>query len=250
MKNLKIPGLSLIICLHAYSALAQLNISGTISNWSSGEAIIATSDMMSGAMEIWGKVTTAGEVSIDLEYDFLTTLKEKAAEAQKNAPEGWTLNFKTVETSFGCQTNMEKSAPFEYSGGDAIISGLPELLLANSTEGDPFGLLYFANNTTIANWLHSYGQEKASTGYYLRWMFVEKPAAVNGRCVVPTMTMSGQEYSDVTETDLQLEEGWNMVKYEVTEVFTASDDMVYPSKTMISRVAFIPEDMQWIVLDY
>ncbi len=233
------------------NSYAQLNISGDIQNWSNGEAIVVSSDMISGDMEIWGKVSAAGEVSIDLEFDFLSILKEKAAEAQKNAPQGWSLNFKTVETSYGCQTSDEDgSTPFEYKGGESIISGVPELIVGDNAKNEPYGVLYFANNETIANWLHSYGQEKASTGYYLSWMFVEKEASAKGSCVVPTMTMSGQEFNDITETDLDFEEGWNMVKYEVSEVFTASDGMVYPSRTTISLVKFIPEDLQWIVLDY
>jgi hypothetical protein len=251
MKNLRIVAALSLVYLCTFSANAQLNISGTIPNWPNGNAIIASSDMISGDMKTWGKVSTAGEVSIDLEYDFLTILKEKAAEAQKNAPQGWKLNFKTVESSFGCQSSDgEGSIPFQYNGGESIISGVPELIIGDNEKNEPYGVLYFANNETIANWLHSYGQEKASTGYYLSWMFVEKEASAKGSCVVPTMTMSGQEYNDLTETDLKFEEGWNMVKYEVSEVFTASDGMVYPSKTTVSLVKFIPEDLQWIVLDY
>jgi hypothetical protein len=251
MKTLTKSTLLLLIILFAFSANAQLNISGDIQNWPNGEAIVVSSDMISGDMEIWGKVSSAGEVSIDLEYDFLTLLKEKALQAQKNAPQGWTLNFKTVESSFGCQTSdMEGSKPFEYKSAEATISGLPELIVGNNDKSEPYGVLYFSNNEVIANWLHSYGQEKASTGYYLSWMFVEKEASVKGSCVVPTMTMSGQEYNDITITDLQFEEGWNMVKYEFSEVFTASDGMIYPSKTTVSLVKFIPEDLQWIVLPY
>lgn len=251
MKNSKIVATLSLVFLCTLSANAQLNISGSIQDWPNGEAIVVSSDMISGDMEIWGKVSAAGEVSIDLEYDFLTILKEKAAEAQKNAPQGWTLNFKTVESSYRCQTSdAEGSIPFQYNGGDAIISGLPELIVGDNAKNEPYGVLYFANNEVIANWLHSYGQEKASTGYYLQWMFVEKETSAKGSCSVPTMTMSGQEYNDVTETDLQFEEGWNMVKYEVSEVFTASDGMVYPSKTRVSIVEIMPFDLQWIVLDY
>jgi hypothetical protein len=251
MKNVRTIALMIFSILYTFSANAQLSISGTIQEWPNGEAIIASSDMISGDMVTWGKVSATGEANIELEYDFLTLLKEKAAEAQKNAPQGWSLSFKTVKSSFGCQSaDVEGAVPFEYNNGDAIISGVPELIAGNSAENEPYGVIYFANNETLVNWLHSYGQEKASTGYYLQWMFVEKEASAKGSCVVPTMTMSGQEYYDITETDLQFEEGWNMVKYEVSEVFTASDGMAYPSKTTVSLVKVIPFDMQWIVLDY
>ena len=44
------------------------------------------------------------------------------------------------------------------------------------------------------------------------------------------------------------EEGWKMVKYEITEGFNSASGKVFPSKTTVSVIQFLPEDLQWVVL--
>ena len=106
--------------------------------------------------------------------------------------------------------------------------------------------MYAVSSPEIAWWLQSYGHKGISPGYYLRWIYLEAPASVTGECKVPTYTGNDEEmYEDTTLFDVQLEKGWNVVKYEIAEIFTSQSGKTYPSKTLVSKLQAVPDDLQW-----
>ncbi len=225
---------------------AQLSIYGNIDNWTNGTAMLAHSDMFTGSLENWGTIDDSGVLTIRLEYDYMDIFKKKAEEAQKEAPSGWTMSYKTIGDSFVC-SGFEN--PLQYENDDTTITGVPELIIVSKDGTTEYGTLFTVSNPAIAKWLYSYGNDNPTTGYYIEWYYVEKEASVSGDCVRSTLTGVGdEEYDDTTAYDLKLEEGWNMVKYEITEVFNSESGKVYPLKTNVSVVKFLPEDLQWVIL--
>lgn len=242
---LKICCLALTLCATIYSN-AQLSIEGNIDNWNNGDAMLAYSDMLTGNIESWGTISEDGKSILSLEYDYMDIFKKKAEEAQKEAPKGWTMRFKTVGDTFVC-SGFEN--PLQYENEGATLTGVPGLIIVSKDGKTDYGTLFTASNIAIAKWLNSYGNDNPTTGYYLEWYYVEKEAMVSGECVRSTLTgIEDEMYDDTTTYNLKLDEGWNMVKYEITEVFNSESGKVFPLKTMISTIEFLPEDLQWIVL--
>ncbi|MEA1787209.1 hypothetical protein U1E44_13995 [Arenibacter sp. GZD96] len=238
----------LAFLLSSLYANSQLYVGGSINNWNKDEALLVSQDFMTGEMETWGKVDANGEAQLELAYDFMTLLQEKAEEAKKDAPEGWSLKFKTVADTFGSDSSSFPGE-FTFENGDAVVAGVPDLIVGNEEKKEKYGVLYLANSPEMAKWLYNYQMGSGTQGYYIRYYFVEKDATAKGQVSIPTVSHSGEEYDNITEVDLQLEEGWNMIKYEIAEVFTSSDGTVYPSKTVLTRERFLPEGLQWLVLD-
>lgn len=231
-----------ISVLFSLTCQAQEAITGTISNYTGGERFIVSYDMISKETLPIATINEKGDFKIPLDENYLTTIKQKAEKAK--APEGWEIEFQTVATTFTCSGSM-----VEYENGEALIAGMPALeVTIKDTEWDG-SVLYAVSNPDIANWLYSYGEKTSARGYYLQWFFVEEEASARAECTMPTYTGNeGENYNDVTIINLKLQKGWNIIKYNIAEVFTDVNGKIIPSKTEISRIDRIPDDIQWVVV--
>lgn len=231
----------LLVCPVFY---AQNSIQGNIENWSNGEVPLIFKDYMSKEQSTMGNISSNGKMTIPLDVNFLINLKEAANKANEDAPKGRKINFNTVESVFGCSDQ-----DITYENATVILSGLPDLEALRKDGTATYGYLYCANNLEISTWLHNYGQGNIAKGYYLRWFFVEDHASAKGTCNMPTYTGNGDEnYMDTTIYDLDLQKGWNIIKYAIIETFTSQTGKIAPSKTEITRIDDVPEDAQWLLL--
>jgi hypothetical protein len=245
---MKIPlkVLSLISAVSFQSQLssAQGMLKGKISDFDSGPAQIVSFDRFSGTDKTWGSVNREGKFTLALESDFLEKARKMAEEAEKTAPDGFRINFRTVAETFAC-TYEE----VDTEGGEIIVSGLPELSITDENGNLSNGILYAASSQDIATWLYTYGDGLTSPGYYLQFYFLEGPAIAKGDCQLEIFTGNDEEsYQEITSIDLDLLEGWNIIKYEIGEVFTTSTGKTYPSKLSISRLDKLPDDLLWFAM--
>jgi len=219
----------------------QKSIIGMISNYTNGAGLITSYDMISGEKIILGNIDQKGKFNLPLDENFLNTLSEKAKIAQEKAPSGWKIEFNTIAKTFGCDGNE-----LVYQNGEAIVTGIPDPNITDKEGNKVVGVLYAVSQPEIAKWLYSYGQDNAVKGYYLQWYFVENQSSVKGKCEIPTYTGIGNEnYDHVTVTNLEFQKGWNLLKYNILEVFKDANGKTTPSKIEINRIAAIPQDVQW-----
>jgi hypothetical protein len=223
---------------------AQNSIQGTVANWSNGEVPLLFDDYVSPEKITMGTITSDGNITIPLDDNYLSKMKEAAAKAKEKAPQGWEMKFNTVESSFGCSDEG-----IAYENAATIFSGLPDLEAVSKDGTTPYGYLYCTNNPQLSTWLYNYGQGNIAKGYYLRWFFAEDNASVKGSCNMPTYTGNDDEnYMDTTIYDLQLKKGWNIIKYAITETFTSQTGKITPAKTEITKIDAVPADAQWLLL--
>ncbi len=264
MKTLKnritVFATSIIILM---SCQAQDSITGVIENYSNNEGTLTNYDMITGDIISFGTIDLEGKFTIPLKEDFLEVMLAKAKKAQENAPKGSTISFKTVATTFICDFNNEnieylddgtekvtytgsnKKNEILYEKGEAIITGIPDLYLTDKNQVS--SILYAVSKPEIANWLFSYRQDALVKGYYLQWYFVEDEASAIGACVIPTYTGNGEEnYINSTIVNLKLKKGWNIIKYDITEIFTDLNGKTYASKTEITSLVTTPNDVKWV----
>jgi hypothetical protein len=223
---------------------AQNSIQGNIADWSNGEAPLIFRDYMSREKITMGNISSNGKMIIPLDDNHLINLKEAAKKAQEKAPQGREMKFNTVASKFTCSDEG-----VIYENATAIISGLPDLEAKSKDGTAAYGYVYCSSNLEISTWLYNYGQGNIAKGYYLRWFFVENNASAKGSCNMPTFTGNDNEsYMDTTVYDLELQQGWNIVKYEITETFTSKTGKITPSKTEITKIDDVPADAQWLIL--
>lgn len=237
--------IAMILLLPALSVSSQQVLRGSLEKWDKGEVTIAFYDMITGDMTRLGQVDAGGTLEIALSENFPAEVRAMAEKAQKNAPEGWSLQKNTVASSFQCGWDE-----LTVTNGEAEVMGLPELSLANSN-GDPmFGVITAASNRQVADWLFTYGDKDPSQGYYIRWYYVEEEASVKGKCVLDFYTGHGEEFfTEEITMDLELTKGWNIIKTEFSKVATDQGGKVHPVTIVHTRIAELPGDLKWFAME-
>lgn len=223
---------------------AQEELKGKISGYDAGPAQIISFDRFSGTSHTWSEVNSAGEFRIILEPDFLNKVRKLAEEAEKSAPDGFKISFRTVAETFACSYEE-----VETEGGETVVSGLPELSITDENGNPSNGILYAASSEDIATWLYTYGEGLTSPGYYLQFYYLNGPAKAKGDCLLEIFTGNEEEsFEEATSIDLDMEAGWNIIKYEIAEVFSAKDGKTYPSRLSLSRLDKLPDDLNWFAV--
>lgn len=223
---------------------AQNAITGGITNWTHGEVPLLFSDYISREKIIMGNIASNGHMTIPLDDNFLSNFKIAAEKAKENARKGWEMKFNTVESTFG---SGEEGIIYENAA--SVLIGLPDLEATSEDGTAQFGYIYCTNNPELANWLYNYGQGDIAKGYYLRWFFAEDTATVKGAFSIPVYTGNDDEnYTDTTFYDIELQKGWNIIKYNITEIFTTQTGKTVLSKMEVTSIYEMPEDVMWLVL--
>lgn len=247
-----------------------LEITGTILNYENGEGTITENNFWTGDKTTIGTIEENGNFNIPLDQDFFTTVKKKMAAEEKDVPKGGVLNYHRVNTVFTCGSEgfgyknttehindsisvityprYAETNQAAFKNGESIILKLPLLYLTDK-QGDSHSLLYAASTPELAAWMRSSGVGDINTGYYLEWIFVENAATVQGVCAIPTITKNGEEYTNTTNTDLELQAGWNIIKHDITDVYTSTEGQTKAEMTRISVISELPKDLKWFAIN-
>lgn len=221
---------------------AQGTLSGVISDYTDGKGLIISHDIVTGIKYTWGTIDDDGMITVPLSATYLDEIKEMAAKAQKKAPKGFTLKLPTVEDAFTCRYPDVK-----FENPNYLVSGLPDLILTDKKKKAENGRIYAVNNPLIANWLHHDQQGGIGLGYYLMFYFAQDTASAIGTCMITNYTGIGEEnYDKFTLYDLQLEKGWNIVQYEIEEVFESKSGGVFPEVIKVTKLKNLPDDLIWV----
>lgn len=232
-----------ILNLHLV-AVAQGTLSGNISDYTDGKGLIISHDIVTGDKYTWGTIDDEGMITVPLSDSFLDEIKKMAAKAQKKAPRGFTLKLPTVEDIFTC-----RYPDIEFENGQSLLSGLPDLILSDNRGKAENGRIYAVNNPLIANWLHHDQKGDIGLGYYIMLYFSEEKASAIGTCMTATYTDLGDEnYDKFTLYELELGQGWNIVKYDIEEVYESKNGGFFPEVIKVTKLESLPDDLRWVWL--
>ncbi len=235
----------LFMTLLALSLSAQNAIKGSISDWNKGKG-----DVIVGMMEptVIGSIDESGAFTIPLQPNFLDDVKKQIEEENKNSKNGWTSSLMTLEKVFGCYNDT-----LQVVNGDQPISKLTQMgafRAVNIAEKKRLGYFFAANSQEFANTMMSVGSYNFQKGYYIDWYFVDEAGSVKGRCEEEAYALNQKEiYPRNTTYNVELKPGWNMVKYEITEIFTDNEGHTYPQETVYTTLDALPENTQYIFFE-
>lgn len=223
---------------------SQGAITGTIPNWSNGSGEVAL--VMMGPPKVLGTFDDQGRLEIPLPPDFLAQSIKEVEEANASASGGWKASLPTVAERYACS---QGEWDINTSGADQPISGFPAMGgfdLVSMEREERLGYLMAASSREFAEGMEPYNFKP---GYFLEWHFVEEPASVKGSCSSDAYAMNVEElYTATMEYDLDFKKGWNIVKYEILEVFTDREGNSYPMKEKYTVLDEMPADVQFIYL--
>ena len=244
-KEMKTINIILIVCLlFGINVQSQNLIEARLDNWEHGEADLGVIDFITGEAQKFGSIDEDGNIQIKLEANFLQKMKDQMEKEQEKAPKGWKAALKNVSGTFACFSD-----DLTYSNGKANLSSLPKYLVVYRDKKEVLGGIIAASNKPIADYFFSYGDLNCETGKYLEWTYLDEPAAVEGTCSITTFTqIQDESFEETTDYSLDLKEGWNLIEYQITEVFEGADGKVQPKTTKVQRIENIPSDINWYFL--
>lgn len=234
MKSIYIVG---ALFLFFQVSFSQSVFKGTLDEWNgdTGEIIVGFMDPT-----IIGHVDNAGHFEIPLVLDYLEEAKKQVEDENKNSKDGWSTSLITLEKAFSCYTDS-----LSIQNGDKPIGKLSMMgvfTLVNMEKKKRFGSFMVASSKEFAESILDYAAYQVQKGYYLDWYFVDEDGSVNGNCTIDSYALNQEEmYTSVTHYNLQFKKGWNILKYEVTELFTDRDGHTYPQEVTYSVLEEVPD---------
>jgi len=221
-------------------AIGQEAIEVQLKEYNAGKADIITG--ITGPIKI-GTINDDGIIKIPLDNSYKDKLIA-SIDSDNAGSSDWKTSLPTVQRSYGnCATGE-----VNIEGGEQIMIALGTVgmfSIANMEERKVYGKIMFASNQEFAEAFLAFGKFKVKKGYQLDWLYFEKEATVEGSCSLESYTSNMEEkYNYVTEYSLDFKPGWNLVKYEILEVFTDSDGNQYTSHDRSTVIDDIPKDVQ------
>ncbi|BAO56717.1 hypothetical protein [Nonlabens marinus] len=220
-----------------------IELTGTLTQWDQGAASV---NGMGFFVEphIIGYINPNGELSIQLPDHFLKMTQDAFAKANSQEGAPYEMMIPTARESFqqteglsfqGAEVPLAlagKYYGFEVLQNDAASTAI----FAASSEAFMQHLLYPSQHQAVEGWL-----------YY--FLYAEKPVRLNGTSAVENLFSNDNEdsYSSSITYQVDIQQGWNIVKYEVKEI-VQSPDAKYnaDSKVIISTVDALPTGLEWI----
>lgn len=230
---------SIVLLFCIINGFAQNNFSGKLEGWNGEEALIIKPDFMGNSqIEKYGLVKPDGSFNIDL--DVVTQLNLKDAETPEDAVGNWVgrqANLNEAFSCFGGELQFKNAEQAVYK-----LSTMGSYYLSSMNDTRDLGYFMSANSLEFVQGFSSFGEKPYPTGFMIDYYYVAEPAKVNGECAVETYTISGELYLNLTKYKLDLKPGWNIVKFEVAEIFTDNTGMTHPAKINFVTEEILPQD--------
>lgn len=227
--------------LHS-SVFAQGAITGSIPQWSLG-----TGEVVTGLMEpmVVGSVDADGNFSIPLKPGFMEEIRKQVEQQNAGASEGWTSSLLTVGQVFSCY-----GEGLEVVNADQPMTRMTTMgvfNLVNMDEKKRLGYVMATSSEAFARGIMEMGSFTFTEGYILDWVFVDQAASVRGSCATESYAVNQEEkYTRTTSYDLALRPGWNLIKYEISGLFSDRDGKTYPGEERYLTLSDLPADLKYV----
>lgn len=210
------------------AALAETITIGPVGNWDGASAEVAI--MGYDGPEPVGSIDSAGAVTVKL-----------AASSEEG---------RLFSSVFGCNTEGEVS----ISPADAAFTP-SGLAVVHMDEEEFLGeLLAFSSAEYGEAWLEAMGRGSSPEmpGATYRLVYVPEPVTVTGRCAGDFWVDggAGSAVKQVSEYDVNLTAGWNLLKTDTRSAVTSNLGVTFPLDTRIEGAAVTAEEVYWHVDSY
>lgn len=221
--------------------MGQQSVTGSLPNWDYGSGNVFTGLMKPTVL---GSVDDKGNFEIPLKPDYLTEVKEQIARENADESNKWKSSLMTLEKTYNCYAET-----VEVVNGEQHFTGLSTMgffMLGNEEKQQYFGDLMPASSFEFVKALRDPGSYTYKEGYNLDWYYLDEAASVKGTCSMESVALTMDEtYMHTVHYDLDFKPGWNLVKYEVEELFTDREGHTYIKSDRYSILPEFPADAEF-----
>lgn len=227
----------IILLIYNSDLLAQNLYKGKIEHWNNtaAELVLPLKDPI-----VIGKVTKKGNVTIDLKDELAHTIEASIKKESDNIK----IKKTTVHETFYCNSEnvRDKNAEIFIQK----LSGRGSFFVADIKAKKLYGEFRIVSSKAFNESYFSLGKKDFVKGYYINFYYVDEDASVNGECITKSYTIDMKNTVKlITQYNINLIKGWNMVKIEVVETYV-DGEKVRPLITAMSTINNIPEDAKFL----
>lgn len=219
---------------------SQMTIHDTIADYSADPAIININGYLLPSSLKAGEIKASGEFQISFPKDF-STRTDSLMNAFNQTSQSYQMSRQSVAQYFINQG----SDSLKTGNTDAKISlaGGSYGFQLIGKQGDTLGSIYPMSSRQYLYNLFTEDIENLVPGYHLAFMHVDTTASVAGSYSQLNYTEK-DSYDIDMKYDVELTEGWNIVKHIMDTV--QLDKKAYPKRFMTKTIDSIPTDLEWI----
>ncbi|WP_224485061.1 hypothetical protein [Robertkochia aurantiaca] len=198
-------------------------------------------DIYIGFMDpvVVGTIDASGAFEIPLDQ---TIIEKSLASFDTAEKDGWTATLRTTGGHYTCNGDTLDIAHPEQTLFTMAFQG--SYGIADVDEEKPLGAFMAVDSPEFARAFSMIGQEDMISGYYLDWYYFEQPFTVDTECVFERYAYNQEDVYEVkTIYDLDFKAGWNLVRYQVEEVYSDPDGPDMPRVIRYSTMDNMPDDV-------
>lgn len=232
-----------IILVFSQLSIAQTVVNGKIDTYS-GKA----NDIMVNPFfpETIGEINAQGEFKATFGERYFKNIKKQIEATQKNKIGEMSLStLKNFQTRYQCE-----DGDFSFINGEQPyfqLLGQVGFIVGNLKSNQVDGIINIVNTKDFQESQTFNPRNDPAKGYMLDWYYVETAAKVEGSCTKIMSTGNGEEtYNQEVQIDLDFQSGWNLVKYEISTIYTAKDGKKHSQMMSYATLEDMPSDVTYI----
>ncbi|MGB5172788.1 MAG: hypothetical protein WBN69_15245 [Eudoraea sp.] len=233
--------LSYLLILFTFYLHSQTAISGNIKDWNDPGADIVAG--MNQPITI-GSIDDKGDFIIELNEELVQSILSDIDGFNENSDE-WKTSLNSIDKAFSCH-----SETVAISNGEQPIISLTtfgSFSIANILIKKMYGSFMMVNTKDFAEGVRAFGKYQNKEGYYLDMYYFEEAASVKGECSMDSYAVNQEEmYSAKNIYELDFQPGWNIVQYQVIELFKDKDGKTYEKTVIWKTLDKLPKDLQYV----
>jgi hypothetical protein len=223
----------------------SLVLKGSVAGWKETSATINVMGYFVNP-EFHGTIDSNGSLEIQLPEDFKNLTVAAFAKADSSETSGYELAIPTAQETFANTDTVN----FEGAEVGLALAGKYYGFEAFQN-GQYVTTIYPASSMEFMDHVISPGSNKATLGWYYYFIYSEKPVRIKGTNTTMDLfsNESDESFESSTTYKVQIQPGWNVVKYEVTALASSADAKYNAnSRVTITTVAELPNALPWVFI--
>ena len=192
---------------------------------------------------IGGEIADNGTFKIELpqDYDVITL---NAFDAYNSSPAAeYNLEFTSALDSF------PNASELDFIGKEELIAYAGKFFRFEVLSPEKTHYIFSGSSKNFVDYAVGKSDAKPEIGYHYYYIYAKGPISIIGKQVSENLFEDGTNeiYSRIDSYQLDIHEGWNLIKYEVFSLENSSTGKTAITETQVSTEDLITTKMMWLV---
>lgn len=192
---------------------------------------------------IGGKISKNGNFKIDLPQDF-DVITHNSFNTYNSSPTAeYNLQFTTALDCFPNANDLD------FTGKEELIAYAGKFFRFEVLSLDKTHYLFAGSSKNFVNYTVGKNNATPEKGYHYYYIYAKGPISISGKKKSENFFEDGSNeiYSKIDSYKLEIQEGWNLIKYEVLSLKNSSTGTTVIAATQLSTEDLTNTELTWLV---